>query len=160
MGRQLVFYMNQQVQIDFIDFLKDEGFSFCNAKGEILENIDMMDRIRYLTKISYGEMVMNEKNPHSISTSRGCYIEYINSMVLTEKKTIQWGRVWIEPFFFEGTEKVQKNAEFINDYQKICRWIKKRVPHQKIGVNNETEGREEYINDEILELIKQGYRYN
>ena len=160
MGRQINFYMSETVQAEFIEFLKQNQFLYYDSRANKVENPpDKKYYAVYLYKENYGEFLRNKHDSRYIDFMDGPVIEFCKTLINEEKKTITRGRLWMDSWYFnEAGNKVKKSVLLTKDYEKLVRWVKKHVPYQEY----EKKGYilKEYINDEVIELQKQGYTYN
>lgn len=157
MGRQIIFYMSKSIQTSFIDFLLERGFIFLD-KNALLVNQAKSDNVTYvyLHKENYGNILMSKVAGIGIDALNGSIIQFRKTMIKEEEKTILQGRVWMEPQYYadDGT-LMRKNELLLKDYQLLVRWIKKRVPFQKIKKGEYyVKG---YVNDELKDLQEKGY---
>ena len=84
-------------------------------------------------------------------------IEFTRTNIVHDKKVVRRGRIWIETKHYDSSgELVEKKEEFVKDYNRLARWIKKNVPFREIPKGDFIV--KEYTNDELMELVKQGYR--
>ena len=156
MGRQINFYMSEAVLAEFVGFLEQNQFVYYDYYANKLENpADKKYYIVYLYKEKYGMFLKNKHNNRRVDFMDGPVIEFCKTL-LNEKKTITRGRLWMDSWYFDevGT-KVKKSELLIKDYEKLVRWVKKHVPYQEYTQKGYIlKG---YINDEVIELQKQGY---
>ena len=156
MGRQINFYMSEAVQAEFMEFLKQNKFLYVDYYVDKTVDPACNDvYMVYLYKETYGELV-KKFDDRVYDNSQGPVIEYSKTTIRKDKKTIARGRLWMVDWYFdEAGNKVKKNELLTKDYEKLVRWVKKHVPYQEY----EKKGYilKEYINDEVIELQKQGY---
>lgn len=147
MGRQINFYMSNDVQERFIDFLNKKGFVFVDYNASIINDIsDNSKREIYLYKQDYGNIIMSQND------------KVIKTKIIEEQQTVLRGRLWIETKYYnEKGEVINKGESFIKDYQMLVRWIKKNVPYQQIKYKNYYI--KEYINDELKELQEREFKF-
>lgn len=158
MGRQINFYMSKKVQAEFIEFLEQSNFLYVDYYVDktvhpVFEDVYSV----YLYKEVYGEL--RKKQDDKVYDSLiGPVIEFKKSMIKEDTKKIIRGRLWMTDWYYdEEGNKVKKNDWLTKDYEKLVRWVKKNVPYQEY--NNKGYILKEYINDEIIELQKEGYIY-
>jgi len=158
MGRQINFYMSEKVQTEFIEFLEQNNFLYVDYYVDKTVHPSCKDEYMvYLYKEAYGELV-KKFDDTVYDNSHGPVIEYSKTLIREDKKTITRGRLWMTDWYFdEAGNKVKKNELLTKDYEKLVRWIKKHVPYQVY--NHKGYMLKEYINDEVIELQKQGYIY-
>ena len=58
-------------------------------------------------------------------------------------------------YYNETGEKIKKEEMLTKDYHKLVRWIKKNVPYQEFYNGKFVE--KDYINNEIIQLQKEGF---
>ena len=80
MGRQINFYMSNDVQERFINFLNKNEFVFVDCNASIINDI-LDDSIReiYLYKQDYGNIIMRRNDKVNIDSLNGPVIEYIKT---------------------------------------------------------------------------------
>lgn len=154
MGKQINFYLNEQVQNAFLEFLLQSHFTFLDAHGEeIKEPQRNAVFIMYLFKQSYGTFFMHADNQSRLEVLKSPVIEFCKSCIKEDQKEIYRGRLWVaNRYYDEAGNVVEKDKELIKDYQRLVRWIKKNVPYQEVE-----EYGKEYISDEIIILLSQGF---
>jgi len=159
MGRQINFYMSEAVQAEFMEVLKQNQFVYYDSRANKIENPeDKKYYAVYLYKERYGEFLRTNDN-RNIDDYNGSVIQFCKTVIHTENKKLTRGRLWMTDWYFdEAGNKVKKNELLTKDYEKLVRWVKKHVPYQEY----EKKGYilKEYINDEVIELQKQGYTFN
>lgn len=159
MGRQINFYMSNEVQERFIDFLNTKEFIFVDYNASIVNDIlDDSKREIYLYKQDYGDISMSQNNKAHIDSLKSPIIQYIKTIIKEEQQTVLRGRLWIETKYYdEEGEVINKGESVLKDYQMLVRWIKKNVPYQQIKKKDHyIKG---YINDELRELQENGYKF-
>lgn len=159
MGRQINFYMSNDIQERFIDFLNKKEFVFVDYNASIINDIsDDSKRDIYLYKQDYGNIIMSQNDKVNIDSLKSPIIEYIKTKIIEEQQTVLRGRLWIETKYYNGKgEVINKGESFIKDYQMLVRWIKKNVPYQQIKYKNYYI--KEYINDELMELQEREFKF-
>ena len=158
MGRQINFYMSEQIQAEFIAFLEQENFLYVDYYVDKTVHPASKDVYSvYLYKEAYGKLV-KKFDDKVYDSSNGPLIEFSKTMMKEEEKKIIRGRLWMTDWYYDETgNKVKKNELLIKDYEKLVRWLKKHIPYQEY--NQKGYILKEYINDEVIELQKQGYTY-
>jgi hypothetical protein len=160
MGRQINFYMSETVLAELIEFLKQNQFVYYDYCANKVDNVaDKKLYTVYLYKENYGVFLRNKSDSRYIDFMDGPVIEFSKSMIDAETKKLIRGRLWMDGWYFdEAGNKVKKSELLTKDYEKLVRWVKKHVPYQEY----EQKGYilKEYINDEVIELQKQGYTFN
>jgi len=158
--------MSEEIDNKFFEFLKEEKFRFLfhdyenNSLVRLYETkySDFNQKYLYfLYKPEYGEYFIKEGPIVRIDQITSPVIEFIRTSIVHDEKIIRRGGIWIETKHYDSSgELVEKKAELVKDYNRLVRWIKKNVPFR--GVPKGDYIVKEYANDEIMELVKQGYR--
>ena len=165
MGRQINFYMSKEVENEFFKFLKKENFEFLirDNKNNVLTRLyeikysEFNQNYAYLYKPEYEELFMKDEPLVRIDQIASPVIDFTRTNIDHDEKIVIRGRIWIETKYYNSSgELVEKNAELVKDYNRLVRWIKKNVPFREIIQEDYVE--KEYANDEIVELVNQGYR--
>ncbi len=157
MGRQINFYMYKDIQYRFIEYLKENEYTFLDVRALTISDT-LLDgqNVLYLYKQEYGNIIMSQNGSNQMNILDSPIIEFRKTMVKDEKHRIIRGRVWIESQYYNDDGiAIYKKEMFLNDYQKISRWIKKNVPYQQIKKGNDFI--KVYINNEMKELMDSGY---
>lgn len=157
MGRQINFYICENIQNSFIEYLQDNQFDFLDRNSDIVNQPSSMNVFSlYLYKSNYGELVMQQGNGASMDTIKSPVIQFCKTGIKKEQKKILRGRLWIATQYYDDEGNwVKKSELFVKDYQKLNRWIKKNVPYQEIRKGEYLV--KEYINDELKKLQEEGY---
>lgn len=158
MGRQIIFYMSENVQIGFIEYLKQNEFIFLDDNAQIVEqpfstNIYGL----YLYKQNYGDVIMHQDLNQNMDIIKSPVIEFYKTKIKLEEKRVLQGRIWMsDRYFDEKGDIIKKDITLIKDYQMLMRWIKKHVPYQEIKKGEYLI--KEYVNDELKELQEDGFK--
>lgn len=155
MGRQINFYVSKQVQNAFFDFLQQNHFTFLDVNAEEIKEPQRNDIfMMYLFKQSYGTVLMHTDVSKRVDVWKSPVIEFCKSHIEEKEKKVYRGRLWVaNRYYDEAGNIVEKDIEFMKDYQRLVRWIKKNVPYKEI----EGYGKA-YISDEIMELYNQKFK--
>jgi hypothetical protein len=165
MGRQINFYMSEEVDNKLIEFLKEQNFEFLfyDFKNNALVRLyeikysEFSQEDTYLYKPEYGDLHMKDGPLVDIDQITSPVIEFTRTKIVYDKKIVRRGRIWVETKYYDSSgELVEKKEEFVKDYNRLVRWIKKNVPFQEIPKGDFLV--KEYTNDELMELVNQGYR--
>ncbi|MBD5489915.1 MAG: hypothetical protein HDR13_14180 [Lachnospiraceae bacterium] len=159
MGKQIIFYMSNDVQERFIDFLNKKEFFFVDYNASIINDIsDDSKRDIYLYKQDYGNIIMSQNNNVNIDSLKSPIIQYKKTIIKEEQQTVLRGRLWIQTKYYnEKGEVINKGESVLKDYQMLVRWIKTNVPYQQIKKKDHYI--KEYINDELKELQERGFKF-
>lgn len=163
MGRQINYYMDKEVENRFIAFLLQSGYKilYDDTEEEEIKDIINANDIKeygflYIYKELYGEIVYNEHYGWEIIDEFNSPVfEFSRTQILEDKKGIREGRIWVNTNLeFENPDIKE---QFLKDYGKLVRWIKKNVPYQIYSHNG--QDRKGYINDSIMQYIQMGYKF-
>lgn len=152
MGKQINFYMSENVQNQFIDFLISNEFLFLDNEGKIIEFQNLCSYIDYyLYKNEFGSLLT--KN-NSIDVLSSPIIEFCKTRV--KENRILRGRLWVSDHYYKSNNsQTQQSKKYIMEYNNLARWIKKNVPYQNIKKGDFFV--KEYTNDELIQMEKTGY---
>ncbi len=152
MGKQINFYMSENVQNQFIDFLVSNDFLFLDNEGKEIEYEKFYSYSEYyLYKSEFG-CVLTKKN--SVDALNSPVIEFCKTRI--KDKRILRGRLWISDYYYKANNgQIQQSKNYIIEYQNLVKWIKKNVPYQNIKKGESIV--KEYTNDELIQLEKTGY---
>ena len=157
MGRQINYYMSPKVQENFVEYLIQNQFVFLDYYAKTVEQPLSKSVYRmYLYKPEYGDVVMRKDCKDILDVPKSPVIQFNKTSINEEKKKVIWGRLWVEiKYYDEKGEIITKNDSLVKDYGRLNRWIKKNVPRYEYRSGKHVY--KEYINDEILELQKEGF---
>jgi hypothetical protein len=164
MGRQINFYMNKNVEEEFIDkifcdgyslvveYLEDEKITIYSNRADLV-----LDRSRcYIYNQKYGAIVTKWKK--YVDNWISPVIEFSRTTLDHEGRKVVRGRLWAQTQYYnsEGVT-IHQNPDLLKEFNILVLWIKKRVPFQETIIGNYYKIKQ-YINDDILQLYNQGYR--
>ena len=148
MGKQINFYMSENVQNQFMDFLVNKDFLFLNNDGKKIEFTDLCSyNDYYLHKSEFGFLLT--KN-NSIDVLNSPIIEFCKTRVKDNR--IFRGRLWISDYYYKNNGQTEESKNYIVEYQNLVKWIKKNVPYQSIKKGESFV--KEYANHELIEMEK------
>lgn len=167
MGRQINFYMSEKVEKSFVELLNSNNYTimwhdFAQNSIAVLNDykcseLKQKNGILYLYKKMYGEYFIKKSNWIRIDASNSPIIEYIRTTIKNDDKKISRGRLWVETKYYNSNDElVEKSPNLVKDFVDLTKWIKKNIPYQEIEEGDSFV--KEYICDEIIELVHQGYR--
>ena len=156
MGKQINFYMSENIQTCFIEFLQRNQFVLLDYNAQIVEQPLLTNVYSlYLHKQNYGEVIMRQDITHIMDVLKSPVIEFRKTNIKLEEKKVLRGRIWIENQYYKDGICIKKADAFIRDYQMLNRWIKKHVPYQEMNKGEFLI--KEYVNDEIKGLQENGF---
>lgn len=157
MGKQINFYMCENTQKNFIEYLQQNQFEFLDSNSNIVNQPSSSSIFgTYLYKLDYGEIVMRQDNKESMDTLKSPVIQFGKTIIKTEQKKIMRGRLWIADWYYDDEGNlVKKEGILVKDYQILIRWIKKHVPYQEIKKGEYLVS--EYVNDELKKMQEKGF---
>mgnify|MGYP002875499010 FL=1 len=152
MGKQINFYMSENVQNQFIDFLISNNFLFLDNEGNKIDFQNLCSyNDYYLYKNEFGYLLT--KN-NSIDVLNSPIIEFCKTRV--KENRILRGRLWISDQYYKSNNaQTQQSKNYIMEYNMLAKWIKKNVPYQNIKKGEFFV--KEYTNDELIQMEKTGY---
>lgn len=154
MGRQINFYMCEEIQNQFINYLANNDFVFLDNDGKKIEFQNLCAYTEfYLYKHEFGCVLTNND---SIDILNSPIIEFCKTRVKGNR--ILRGRVWISDYYYKNNGQTQESKKYIIEYQNLVKWIKKNVPYQSIKKGDSFV--KEYTNDELIQMEKNGYIFS
>ena len=158
MGKQINFYLDEQTQSQFVDYLTECGFVLLNADADEVEPDSESFFSAYLYKNSYGGLIRTQNAMKQIDSIKSPVIQFNKTIIKMDQQTILRGRLWVEDkYYAENRSIVQKGNELVKDYQKLVRWIRKNVPYRKIPKGNSEVM--EYASESLDELYNNGFSF-
>ena len=156
MGRQINFYMSENVQNQFIQYLINNDFLFLDGGGKKIESSGLCTYddyyYYYLYKIEFG-CLLTKCNGNLIDVLDSPIIEFSKTRIKGNK--MSRGRLWVSTYYYKDSGQTEESKKYIVEYQKLVRWIKKNVPYQDIKQKENLI--KEYANDELIQMEKDGY---
>jgi len=152
MGKQVNFYMLEEDEQEFVEFVLSDGKTVILGAGSLQETPPILDRLPvedspliwrndvyfwrrgYPLFTDYGVMKagpLQGQGVYFVDSSQSSVIEFSRSLLLTDKNMLTRGRIWAEMRRLEGDRFVYKGEEFEEWYDTIAAWIRKR--YRKIG---------------------------
>ena len=152
MGKQINFYMSENVQNQFIDFLISNNFLFLDNEGNKIDFQNLCSyNDYYLYKNEFGCLLIRN---NSIDVLNSPIIEFCKTRV--KENRILRGRLWISDQYYKyNNGQTQQSKNYIMEYNMLAKWIKKNVPYQNIKKGEFFV--KEYTNDELIQMEKTGY---
>jgi len=153
MGKQVNFYMLEEDEQEFVEFVLSDGKTVILGAGSLQETPPILDRLPvedspliwrndvyfwrhgYPLFTDYGVMKagpLQGQGVYFVDSSQSSVIEFSRSLLLTDKNMLTRGRIWAEMRRLEGDRFVYKGEEFEEWYDSIAQWLRKR--YQKIGL--------------------------
>ena len=139
MGKQINFYMSENVQNQFIDFLISNNFLFLDNEG---------NKIDFQNLCSYNDYYLY-KNEF------GCLLTKNNSIDVLNSPIIEFCKTRVKENYKSNNGQTQQSKNYIMEYNMLAKWIKKNVPYQNIKKGEFFV--KEYTNDELIQMEKTGY---
>jgi hypothetical protein len=152
MGKQVNFYMLEEDEKEFVEFVLSQseavilGFASLQETPSILDRLPTEDSpvIRQHTVFFWrpsdplftwsGVMKagpLQGQRLYFIDSSQSAVIEFGRCLLLPDKNMLTRGRIWAEMRRLEGDKFVHKGEEFEKWYDIIAAWVRKR--YRKIG---------------------------
>ncbi|WP_455541999.1 hypothetical protein [Intestinibacter sp.] len=161
MGKQINFYMDKKLEEEFFQFVKKDNLVLFEDENGKLISIDKLPpkEVRwsgflYICSKEVGDYILSNNLEYSYKLE---VIEFSRSIVYPETKHISGGRLYVISSYFNENEELIYRGEQVNKlYQKLCRWIRKRIPKKEFMKNNYLS--KEYISESLIPLAeKEGY---
>ena len=165
MGKQINFYMDEVIEIEFIKLIINEGFIllYTDLEQRKLLSIESVEQFGgrvnrfYLYKGELGNIVNDKFRSFDIDTLRSPVIEFSRTIVNSEEKKITRGRIWVETRYYGDNDGlVAKNPLLEKEFNKLVKWIKKNIPYQDTIQGDYIL--KDYISNNLKELNTIGYR--
>lgn len=147
MGRQLVFFMSDQCQTLFYDYLRESGFEILELDGTIVESIPSK-WLFVVRRTSYSPYVLSDRE---IDRLNSAVVECSRTIIRNDRKRISRGRVWFNNNKLTINPDELKNINA--DVDLIFRWVKKHVPIYEIPKGGINVSRKELISEELWPLV-------
>ncbi len=177
MGKQINFYMEEEVTEKILEYAFSKGFIVYgrlkeNMKEVVIENFDfyVLNKEKfvhgfYFYKEKYGEIITKDVFRGSpvpqqeIDTYYSPVIEFSPSKVKYEENRISRGRVWVGTYYLEKDKDgnvitIYKDQSLIKDYEALVRFIKKFIKNREVQFEEHTL--KVYITEKALELYENG----
>ncbi len=139
MGRQILLFMNETDEVEFVEFIKSTGRisfipGYMKSRDERWKALPPWSGDRNFKVVLHNEEVSGElffgyldgRNSYFVDVSESPVIEYI---LLTQREdALKEGRLYatFRTYNADADAYVPKAPEFSKWYEKIARWIKKR----------------------------------
>lgn len=144
MGRQINFYMSENVQQNFIRMLYESDYIFLNGKGQVIEYVDEQkycDYFLYMKK--YGPISIKEE--YFLDSLKSPVIQFSKTIIREGK--IRRGRLWIS-----NNQNTEGEKELVKDFNRLNRWIRKNVPMKEITKGDYAV--KEHTSEQLIELAE------
>ena len=158
MGVQINFYIDNELQQEFIKYIYECGYKImdCMSSDNKLNVYDSFDKVVYIDRPWYifDPVDLNNifiKSWGQIDPLKSNIIEFIPSSVHNTDMEILQGRIWFEKYVYVNNEKKLKSQLLADLYKDLCKWIKKNTKYTLIGQIKQ------YVTDEIINLSAEGY---
>jgi hypothetical protein len=152
MGKQVNFYMLEEDEREFVEFVLSDRKTVILGSGSLQEVPPILDRLPvedsppiwrndvYFWRQGYPlftRHVVMKVGPlqgqgvYYVDSSQSSVIEFSRSLLLPDENMLTRGRIWAEMRRLEGDKFVHKGEEFEEWYDSIAKWLRKR--YRKIG---------------------------
>ena len=164
MGRQIIFYIEKELQDEFIQFAFGQGFVLIAQDHEIqqfvkckqLSDIKPLYNGLYFYKEIYGPYYNTKWSNYHMNDVESPVIQFSRNAVNHEKKQVSQGRIWMQPKYYNVQgEIIEKDSQLTKDYNILVKYIKKCIPYRGIKLGNRIY--KEYVSDYIMKLYEEGY---
>lgn len=165
MGRQTGFYLSKQTKERFLGFVLSKGYMIISEKYNkdngwhsftYRDNNCKYDSNWMLIfyKDSHGSLFESTIQKGRVDRLISPIVEFTDTTIFEDDHTIKKGRIWAGSNINFPDERA--HMEFISDYNKLLRWIRKNIPRQEYFDGFRTSV--DYIDNEIKD--KYEFRYN
>ena len=153
MSKQINYYMDKNTEHKFIQFALDNGLIFVKwSDGSKVNPFEDNSLFFFLTRDEY--LSFMKFTSYSVDDFHSLVIEFSRNNIIEEKKIVTRGRIYISDVYKEKTVYTNR---FIEDYNVLCKWIKKNVPYQ--NYTNKGKIQKEYISDSMLIYSEKNYHF-
>ncbi|WP_434799149.1 hypothetical protein [Terrisporobacter vanillatitrophus] len=165
MGKQIIFFMDDEAEKEFFEFIKESAvvlFEDDNGLLKVIDTLPNSNSVRHWRKLyiyndKFGDYTLNDLDNGRVYLDlyKSPVIEFNRTIIRENTKDMSRGRLWFENSFYDEDELVYKDPNLDKLYQKLCRWIRKKIP--KVEVNAKNGIKKEYISKPLINLIESGY---
>lgn len=158
MGLQINFYIDNKLQQEFVNYIYECGHKImdCMSTDNKLNIFDSFDEVVDIGRPLY---IFDPADLNNIFIKPWGQIDPLNSHIIeliptssdSTDKTISQGRIWLEKYVYINQEKQLKSQSLADLYNDLCKWIKKNTKYILIGQ------RKQYVSNDIIELLSEGY---
>jgi hypothetical protein len=168
MGRQLLFYMDEETEKHFAEFVLQQGgellyrgnearFRRISCLPEPFAEPGWFEVFLWKTGLGTVKPIVLEDGREYIDPIEEPVIEFTRTAVSHDERVIRQGRLWVEmKFWNDEQELVEKPQELAKWYNALTRWVKKHVPRQEVLIGGYPY--KEYISSSLMELVRDGYK--
>lgn len=158
MGKQISFYLDEQMKSQLEEFLSANNFVQLSASASVIRVSEESDHIVCLYKETYGTLLFTKWKTPQIDIIKSPVIRFKKPVIEQDKHKIICGRFWVaDKYVSESGTLIQKNAQLIKDYQKLVRWIRKNVMRREIPTGNTMVM--QYACQSLDKLLEYGFFY-
>lgn len=155
MSKQIDYYMDKMTEQDFIQYAYDNSFVFINwFDGTIVNPYEDKNISLFITRDIYLPFLKFRHG--AVDVLNSLVIEYTRNNIIENKKIITGGRIYISDAYREKEYDLYMN-DFIDDFNKLKKWIKVNVKNQ-FYTNNGIK-QKGYITDAMLEYSVKEYSF-
>lgn len=165
MGKQINFLMDKELEQEFFEFVNESAVVLFEDSNGLLEVIDALPSsdIRYWWSLyiyneKFGDYTLRNLDNGKVylDLDKSPVIEFSRTTIREDTKDMSLGRLWFQNSYWnEEDELVYKDSNLDKLYQKLCRWIRKKI--SKVEVNAKNGVHKEYISKSLINLIESGY---
>lgn len=155
MSKQINFYMDDSTQNRFLNFIRENQFTFLSYYGEKIDNINAYNDF-YLYKNDFGNLILKEYDK-SLDILNSPVIEVVKTRIKGQK--IIRGRIWVSDLFYKNNiGNMEYCKKYIDMYQILNKWVKRNVPYQEVIKGGYTI--KEYANDDFTNIEDKGFVFS
>jgi hypothetical protein len=165
MGRQINFYMDEDVESAFVKLVLENGQILCDSENMgaepmvITEPSELLACSEYASRSLYqptfGDLTLRPLDNGKIMLEFmiSPVIQYSRTLVDHNRKTVRSGRLWVEMKYWDAEGNlVTKPEELAKWYESLARWVMKHLDKREPG------SFPLYWCPSFGELLEQGYK--
>lgn len=165
MGKQIIFFMDKELEQEFFEFVNESAVVLFEDSSGLLEAVNVLPSsdIRYWWSLyiyneKFGDYTLNDLDNGKVYLDlfKSPVIKFNRTIIREDTKDMSRGRLWFQNSYWDDEDElVYKDPNLDKLYQKLCRWIRKKIP--KVEVNAKNGVHKEYISKPLINLIESGY---
>lgn len=162
MGKQFRFIMDAKDTKEFVSYVKNDGKIFETKKHRgTIEQFEIPNYMwikLYFCRVKIGELIYKDINDKKyIDSFLSPVIEFRNTLIRTDIKEIQRGRLYLEMRYYGSDGEVLLKSEKLDAwYKELVKWIKKHLKCVEVISNGKVV--KEYVSESLVEYVKGGFK--
>ncbi len=162
MGKQFRFIMDESDKKFMFEYVIKQGKAYTHIKVEGIKEIFELPNSLWINLYFYKDEFGNIKFKYIgekkyINSTLSPVIEFGNTIVRTNVKEIQRGRLYLEMRYYDSDGKLLLKSEKLDEwYKELIKWIKKHLKCVEVMSNGKVV--KEYVSESLVEYVKDGYK--